>query len=61
MGFRKELEELLNKYSMEKGSNTPDFILANFIIGVLEVYDLTVKQRTTWHGHKENPISKLRK
>ena len=34
--FRKELAALLNKYNKEIGSNTPDFILAGYLIGCLE-------------------------
>mgnify|MGYP000744661714 CR=1 FL=1 len=57
--FRKELESLINKYSMESGSNTPDFILAEYLIGVLEVFDRTLEKRENWYGreptHCNNP------
>ena len=43
--FRKELENLLNRHSKENGSDTPDFLLANFLIGIMDVYDLTVRKR----------------
>jgi hypothetical protein len=33
--FRKELEQLINRNSRENGSNTPDFILAQYIEGCL--------------------------
>ena len=48
--LRGDLTKLLNAYSMENGSNTPDFVLANFLIGVLDVFDLNVKRREEWHG-----------
>lgn len=48
--FRKELESLLNTFSMENGSNTPDFLLAEFLGGCLENYDRAVKRRDAWYG-----------
>lgn len=49
-GFKKELESLLNKYSKENGSNTPDFMLAEFLNGCLEVFNMTVMTRSKWYG-----------
>ena len=48
--FRAELEKLVNKHSMENGSNTPDFILAEYLTGCLEAFDNAVKRRTQWYG-----------
>jgi len=49
--FKKELERLINKYSKENGSNTPDFILAKFLMGCLKTFDAAVKRRENWYGH----------
>lgn len=38
LGFRKELEQLINRYSIENKSNTNDFVLANYIIDCLDAY-----------------------
>jgi len=46
--FRKKLEELINKNSMENASNTPDFILAEYLIGCLSLFDTAIQQRETW-------------
>ena len=35
-GFRKELACLINRYSRENGSDTPDFILADYLDGCRE-------------------------
>jgi hypothetical protein len=35
--FRDELEELINRHSMENGSNTPDFVLAEYLVKCLIV------------------------
>lgn len=51
--FEKELESLLNRYSKENGSDTPDFILAEYLIGCLENFNNTVGKRTTWYSTSE--------
>jgi len=48
--FLKELQELINKHSMEKGSDTPDFILAMYLYNCLTNYDLTQQQKSDWYG-----------
>jgi len=48
--FREELEQLLNKYSKENGSDTPDFVLAELIISLLEAFDQAVVTRDTWYN-----------
>jgi len=35
--FKQELEHLINKHSMENRSNTPDFILADYLVRCLEI------------------------
>ena len=54
--FREALTQLLNQYSKENSSNTPDYLLANFLIGCMDVFDLTVRRRDEWFG-RENKIS----
>jgi len=53
--FRKKLESLINVTSMENGSNTPDFILADYLAGCLENFDRAVLNRETWYGHHHTP------
>jgi hypothetical protein len=48
--FRKELETLINCNSMENGSNTPDFILAQYLVDCLQTFDKTVRHREEWYG-----------
>jgi hypothetical protein len=48
--FREALTALLNRYSKENGSNTPDYLLANFLIGCMDAFDLTVRRRDEWRG-----------
>lgn len=37
--FRRELAELINKWSLEKGSNTADFVIAEYLANCLAAYD----------------------
>lgn len=46
--FHRELTSLLNRYSKENVSDTPDFILASYISGCLINYNSTVTQREKW-------------
>lgn len=48
--FSKEIETLINKYSFENDSNTPDFILADFIVQALKNFNNTSRAREKWYG-----------
>ena len=50
--FRRELMSVINKHSKEPGSNTPDFILAEYLIECLRTFDKTTRLRTEWYGEK---------
>lgn len=50
MTFEQELESLLNRYSQENGSNTPDFILAQYLLGCLSTWNAAVTRREAWYG-----------
>ena len=55
MTFAKDLEHLINKHSIESASNTPDFILAQYVLGCLEAFNCATQQRETWHGRDARP------
>lgn len=44
--FREELQRLLNRHSMENGSDTPDFVLADYLTDCLEAFDRAVRRRS---------------
>jgi len=48
--FEVELRELINRNSMENGSDTPDFILAEYLSRCLETFDAIVVKRAEWYG-----------
>lgn len=48
--FYEELASLLNKYSKENESGTPDFILADYLAGCLDTFNKTIRARAQWRG-----------
>lgn len=48
--FNSELTDLINRYSRENGSNTPDFILAEYIRNAVAAFDTAVVKREEWYG-----------
>lgn len=54
--FREELSSLINSFSLENGSNTPDFILAEYLNMSLSVFDHTTKTRDKWFGRDAAPF-----
>ena len=51
--FHRELTSLLNRYSKENGSNTPDFLLASYLTGCLRTFNSIVNSREEWYGRVE--------
>lgn len=48
--LRKEIETSINRVSAENGSNTPDFILAEFLTDCLAAFDKASRAREKWYG-----------
>lgn len=44
------LASALNRFSAENASNTPDWILAQYVLGCLAAWNRAVQQRETWYG-----------
>ena len=44
--FREELKDLLNKHSRENESNTPDAVLADYLMECLSAFDKATNRRT---------------
>ena len=55
--FKEELEILINKHSMENDSNTPDWVLAHYLMGCLEVFNEITNIRTRWYGKSDDEES----
>jgi hypothetical protein len=50
MKLAEEIAAALKRASSENGSNTPDFILAKYLLGCLWAFDVAVKARDDWYG-----------
>jgi hypothetical protein len=48
--FKDQLASLLNRHSAENASNTPDFILADYLCRCLDVWNASVQEREEWWG-----------
>jgi hypothetical protein len=51
--LKEELETLINQYCEENYSNTPDFILAEFLIDCLKAFGNATNRRSSWYN--QNP------
>ena len=58
MTLRDELRDAINRNSAENASDTPDFILAQFLEGCLAAFDQAVQQRENWYGRNPQPTTK---
>ena len=47
--FMRDLANIINFHSRENGSDTPDFILAEYLVGCLKAYDAAVRARDRWY------------
>jgi len=48
--FHRDLTSLINKYSKENESNTPDFLLANYLVECLGTFNRVINSRESWYG-----------
>ena len=54
MKLRRELIKLLNSNNIEKCSNTPDYILADYLLRCLTAFNLSVRSREDHNFRKEH-------
>ena len=46
--FYDELRKLINRFSKENESNSPDYILARYMLDCLSAYERAIKERDKW-------------
>ena len=56
--LEKEIQDIINRCSAENESNTPDFILAQYLVGCLSAWNTAVQQREKWYGRNRESILK---
>lgn len=45
----RDIAEAINRNSAENGSDTPDFILAEYLVGCLEAFNAATRHRAKWY------------
>ena len=48
--FRERIEEVINVLSLENGSNTPDYVLSEYLVDCLKSYDRALQAREKFYG-----------
>lgn len=59
--LRRQFANILNCNSAENDSDTPDYILADYLIECLKTYNRTIKAREEWYGKLEVKLEELEK
>lgn len=54
IAFERELERLINELAMEDGSDTPDFILAAYLLDCLDAFERATRLRGRWYGRRSS-------
>ncbi len=49
MSLKTDITDLLNRHSAENRSDTPDFILAQFLLDCLHAFDHATVERSSWY------------
>lgn len=57
--FVLRLRNLINSHCIENMSDTPDFILANYLKNCLENFAEAVNARETWYGREPEIIEQV--
>ena len=53
--LEKDIQHAINCCCAENDSNTPDWILAQYLIGALAAFNTAVQQRESWYGRDPRP------
>lgn len=49
----KELATIFNQHNVDNALNTPDFLLAEYVVNVLKAYEQTHLTTQEWHKHDD--------
>ena len=55
--LQRDIEAAINRVSRENASNTPDWILAQYLMGCLVAFETATQQREKWYGRDPRPTS----
>jgi len=51
--FRSEIKHALNRASAENGSDTPDHVLADYLLACPDAFDAATHARSSWYGNHQ--------
>ena len=54
--FKKQLTKILDKYSQCAASDTPDFILAKYLISCLKAFEIACRERDCFYASEDTSI-----
>lgn len=57
--FENDIAAVINRHSKESESNTPDHILAMYLLNCLKAWNEATQQRETWYGRDPRPSMKI--
>lgn len=55
MSLSEELRAVINRHNAEQRSNTPDFILASYLLSCLRAFEAATISRDDWYGERQEP------
>lgn len=61
MSLRTEITTALNRASAENDSNTPDHVLAEYLMRCLDAFNIATNQRDYWYGIAPEPGNAFRR
>lgn len=53
--FEEEIRSAINRASKENDSNTPDYILSEFLLTCLDAFNEATQRRETYYGRDPRP------
>lgn len=59
MSLYKDIQSAINKHSVERLSDTPDFILAQYLKDCLDAWNRATRAREKWSGRERKAITFL--
>ena len=51
-----EFRATINRHSIENDSNTPDYMLADYLVACLDAWNETTQSREKFYGREARPI-----
>ena len=56
MTLLEDLQHLINRHSRENASDTPDYVLAEYLMNCLSAFEIATRTRDGWYRNAEHEI-----